>query len=378
MGTFEMRWKSIPKPASAAIRKEGRYLPLVGLVALALTVTPATAMAGPRPALQCGDTISRNTVLHADLRDCPGEGLVIGADGVTLELNGHTISGTVDNSSVGIQATAHSGLSVRNGTIRGFSIGVLLVTVTESQVTHLHVVDAQNIGIVLRMSSSAVVSGNRVTHSGESDASGIRLFQTSHTLVVGNVLTHNGEGIFLRQSDHNTIVLNRSSHERSGVGLFEHSTFNTVASNIVNDNTDTGVLLDEQADDNRVIDNVARRNAFAGIAVGNSSRNLVRGNITRANLGAGIAVTDNSEYTRVVGNSANGNGAKPPGCVPDCPFLDDGIFVNAPLTYLVDNGANHNADLGIDAVANVIGGDGNTARHNGDPRQCTGVICLPQ
>lgn len=31
--------------------------------------------------------------------------------------------------------------------------------------------------------------------------------------------------------------------------------------------------------------------------------------------------------------------------------------------------------LGIDAVVEMIDGGANTARHNGDPRQCTNVSC---
>src|SRR4051794_1470306 len=41
----------------------------------------------------CGDTITVDTTLHADLVDCPSNGLVIGADDLTLNLNGHTIDG---------------------------------------------------------------------------------------------------------------------------------------------------------------------------------------------------------------------------------------------------------------------------------------------
>jgi hypothetical protein len=34
-----------------------------------------------------------------------------------------------------------------------------------------------------------------------------------------------------------------------------------------------------------------------------------------------------------------------------------------------------NHDLGIEAVRGVIDGGGNVARHNGDPRQCTNIVC---
>jgi hypothetical protein len=46
--------------------------------------------------VSCGQTITENTRLANDLIDCPGNGLVIGADDITLDLNGHTIDGDGD------------------------------------------------------------------------------------------------------------------------------------------------------------------------------------------------------------------------------------------------------------------------------------------
>ena len=41
----------------------------------------------------CGDVITQDTTLDSDLIDCPGDGVVIGASGITLDLAGHTIDG---------------------------------------------------------------------------------------------------------------------------------------------------------------------------------------------------------------------------------------------------------------------------------------------
>jgi hypothetical protein len=41
----------------------------------------------------------------------------------------------------------------------------------------------------------------------------------------------------------------------------------------------------------------------------------------------------------------------------------------------VRNRADHNAGLGFDAPLGVALDLHNTARHNGDPRQCVGVEC---
>ncbi|MGW4466204.1 hypothetical protein, partial [Micromonospora sp. NPDC004704] len=87
---------------------------------LTVSATPASAVAAPP--VQCGDTITRDVTLRADLR-CTGDALVIGANGVTVDLNQHVISGP-RTSGVGISATQRSGLRIRNGAIIDFAWGV--------------------------------------------------------------------------------------------------------------------------------------------------------------------------------------------------------------------------------------------------------------
>ena len=50
----------------------------------------------------------------------------IDADDVVLDLNGHTLDGSgagVETASLGVVAVDHKNVTVRNGTIRGFSVG---------------------------------------------------------------------------------------------------------------------------------------------------------------------------------------------------------------------------------------------------------------
>ena len=58
---------------------------------IALGVPSTTSAAG---GLACGAVIVKSTTLRNDLKNCPGNGLVIGADNLTLDLGGHTIDGT--------------------------------------------------------------------------------------------------------------------------------------------------------------------------------------------------------------------------------------------------------------------------------------------
>src|SRR5712691_10064099 len=100
-----------------------RMFLLVPAFLLALVSLPDPALADD---VHCGQVLTRDTVLRRDLVDCPGDGLVIGADEITLDLGGHTISGRGADGSVGIKNAGHDGDTIRNGAINRFGRGVLL------------------------------------------------------------------------------------------------------------------------------------------------------------------------------------------------------------------------------------------------------------
>ncbi|MGZ8648724.1 MAG: hypothetical protein ACXW08_08870, partial [Solirubrobacteraceae bacterium] len=70
-----------------------RLLLILGVAAALALAAAGPASASPKPTLQCGQTVTHSVKLKADLTDCPGNGLVIGANDVTVDLNGHTIDG---------------------------------------------------------------------------------------------------------------------------------------------------------------------------------------------------------------------------------------------------------------------------------------------
>jgi parallel beta-helix repeat protein len=98
-------------------------------------------------------------------------------------------------------------------------------------------------------------------------------------------------------------------------------------------------------------------NACVGIALFGAHGNAVEGNV------AGIHVRPRSRATLVAANLARFNGG------------GDGIHVDNPLTTISANPADDNLDYGIEAVAGVTDGGGNTATGNGNPAQCLNVAC---
>src|ERR671938_598852 len=85
--------------------------------------------AGPAGAshVTCGQMIMSRTILDSDVGPCSGNGIIIGADGVSLDLNGHQVFGTSEfGEGAGILVFRKTGVTISNGTVRAFDGGVVI------------------------------------------------------------------------------------------------------------------------------------------------------------------------------------------------------------------------------------------------------------
>jgi len=90
------------------------------LLIVSFAVPPIPASAAH---VSCGDTITTDTTLDSNLV-CGATGLIVGADDITLDCNGHTITGS--SSSSGISLTSRSGVTVKNCNVSNFVVGFVL------------------------------------------------------------------------------------------------------------------------------------------------------------------------------------------------------------------------------------------------------------
>lgn len=335
-------------------------------------VAPATAEAAQHSSvLRCGDVITSDITLTRDLGVCAGDGLIVGAPNVTVNLNHHHISGSDAAGTAAIRDSGYARLKVFGGVLQHFDTGVDFRNANHLLVEATTIHDTPKFGILLVHTNDGTVTASHILGAG---LSGIQLVSTNHYAFVGNKLSQNGDGLAMYESSYNLIADNTSSDSGAGIDLVHSSNYNRILRNTTDREQDTGVLLDDHVNGNVIANNHATGNGFAGIGVGSSNGTVVIGNRVNDNLGSGIVV-ETSTHVLVIGNVANRNGTSPPGCVPDCPLLDDGIHVEAPGTTLTANRANFNADLGIDAVVGVTDGGQNVAHRNGDTRECTNVAC---
>ena len=211
---------------------------LLGL--LAWNAAPAAASH-----VACGDTITQDTTLDGDLT-CPGNGLVISANGVTLDLGGHAISGSGAAFSTGVTARQDVTLedvTIRRGTIRGFDTGVLAEGGGGMAVRGLAITDNVT-GIVIDISFDVVVRHNLIA---DNSGSGLLALDSNTVRVTGNdALRNAGDGIHFGGEVTSSVAEGNvaSGNGDDGIEVAEFvvgETPDTLARNLATYNGDLGI-----------------------------------------------------------------------------------------------------------------------------------------
>jgi len=386
-------------PAQRGIRARSTSLALLMTVSafvggvLALDASPALASH-----VNCGDTITADTTLDSDLVDCPNNGIVIGADGITLDLNGHRVDGDGTEFAdcpkrtfcdVGVLVDRYDAVKIKGGSTREFAVGVWLAGARHSRMVGISSSKNVLFGAVVSKSSGSEIREGSFSHNVAPEGDGIGLFGSDHIKISGNSIQDNpGPGIHVADSTNNLIKGNLFSD--SGPGILIEGDRNEVRRNRFVRNG--GGIIVAGGSRNALARNHLSRDG-AGIGIEKGSHNLVARNVVVEPRGRGISLgldfadgssiggVDNMVRRNVVKRSGgdgflvNKKGAGVLRRNVATGAKDDGFDVESRSTRLANNRATHNADLGIQAVRAVIDGGGNVARHNGDDRQCTHIAC---
>jgi parallel beta-helix repeat protein len=381
--------------------------------------------------VSCGDTITTDTTLDSDLVNCPNNGIEIGADNITLDLNGHTIDGDdtpVDTCPEGeacdvgvVNLAGYDRLTIVGGTIRQFGVGVLIVGgAAHNHLHHLVVADNTDFGIIVDGSTDIVIEKTSMADTGISglilagsqdalvarnSVSGshgyaMNFFGVYDSRIQNNKLDGNDHGIQMTEgSSRNAIRSNAVSHSGgSSIDIGgEDVAANHVEHNRLKDNGD-GIIL-TNASDTLISHNLVTGTGFFGfpdtggfgIVLDGAARTTVDRNTVTGGRGPAIFVTQleapagprdnvvsrNFVNSRLTDGILVDDGATGTLLVHNLAIRngDDGIDVDVPDTTLTRNTANRNHDLGIEAVPGVIDGGGNHAAGNGNPAQCTNIDC---
>ncbi|MEN3316578.1 MAG: hypothetical protein V7605_2812 [Acidimicrobiaceae bacterium] len=248
------------------------------LSASALAVGGMVALAGPASAvtLNCGDTVTSSVSLSNDVGPCTGNGLIIGADNVTLNLGGHTVSGsnttnTTTTEQVGILIQGHRNVVVQNGTVTGFDAGIAIQKGSKNQVINVTAHDNIN--------HSSLVNAPGAANNKCSFGDGIVVTGSNNNIIKNNTAFHNGpfDGIGLvGNSDSNIVsgnhVLNQTvSNELPPAGSNLNGPcgpFSAAPTGAGRLHQDIGIRVEGPgADNNTVVANNVTDNQLNGISI---------------------------------------------------------------------------------------------------------------
>jgi parallel beta-helix repeat protein len=243
------------------------------------------ALGGGTTTISCGMIVTTSIKAGNGLTNCPGDGLVIGAKKVNVNLNGHTIDG--QDTGAGVDFNGYAEVTVQNGT-NDFEDGILVsgqsgtvIRVTSTSNDRGFHIDAGGVGSKVDRSYSV------------DDTQGVGSFASGAQITRLGVVNALADGIFVTGSnsnvDDNTVV-------RYGLNGIEVDGPKSTVRN--NDVSGTAV--------------------GSGIFLGGANGTLVSGNtITDAQqngldlTGSNLKITDN-EISRTAGNDGinlSGNGA---------------------------------------------------------------------
>ena len=186
----------------------------------------------------CGQLITRDVVLLKDI-ECPGIGMIVGADGITINLNNHKLS-LVNNTDtsripeveeIGILVPDQKNITIKGpGIISGFDKAIEFAGSGRGYALDLKLTD-NNIGLSLKASDGITIYRSFI----EQNAIGIASQSSKDALILSNQLSQNtNEGIVLMDSNHFIIGAN-SLIGNGNIGIFlDVSSFNnTISSNNV-------------------------------------------------------------------------------------------------------------------------------------------------
>ncbi|GAB7189836.1 hypothetical protein NUM3379_05420 [Kineococcus sp. NUM-3379] len=228
-----------------------RSVPGAAVVVLcaATTAWGPPAAAAPRPVHPvCGQAVTTDVRLNADLVCPAGGGLVVAADGVDVNLNGHAIVGPLRPGppvrvGEGIRVRA-SGVVVRNGEVRGWNAGVWAGIETgggegapgSAEVRGVHLtgngagasawsrgeLTLRSTRLTGNSTGASAVFGGRLRVEGalvERNDRGVYMFEAADAVVVRDAeVRRNRVGIWCHQSDPGLLV-ERTRLSRNGSGI---------------------------------------------------------------------------------------------------------------------------------------------------------------
>lgn len=312
--------------------------------------------------------ISENTVLDHDITGS----VEIVANNITLDCNGHSITGT--GTGYGIYLNNKSSVNIKNCTVRFFYDGMYLRYSSANTFINntslynysgVYLYRSDNNTIIENTANSNRYDGITVSHSSENtitknkiskNIKGIDLFYSTNTTIIENIFENDGIFIFGSGIHHfNTHVIENNTINRKPIYYYKNVSNIKVpedAGQVILANCTNMIIENINAPSNSVaieiaytsmssiLNNIINLNYIASILLIHSNNNEIIGNYSNSNLFRGIAL-NNSDTNTVTNNILSNH--------------ETGIY----LDYSNNNKIYHNNFIDNYYQAYIYGGEGN-------------------
>ncbi|MFX1548074.1 MAG: nitrous oxide reductase family maturation protein NosD, partial [Promethearchaeota archaeon] len=229
-----------------------------------------------------------NTTIHFQIRDCY---LTQGDTGIYLRnvTNGHVFNNTITkNINRGIFLSDSENSIITNNTVTHNNITGIEIFITNNiKISGNIVSNNQGMGVVLYYSRKSIIQDNIISDNNEE---GICLSMPGvRYKVTGNTIINNSRGIYLINTNYNTINGNIIANNRgNGIELYRSS--NTrVAGNIVENNSEYGIAIPH-------VDLCGQSCAFNTIQFNNFVRNNLGGDSQAYDASSPLMLYTNFEF----------------------------------------------------------------------------------
>jgi parallel beta-helix repeat protein len=218
--------------------------------------------------LSCGQVVRESVTLSANL-ECSTDGLIAGANDITIDLNGFTIAGPGGESSkVGIMLANNDNVQVTGGTVKGFQAGVLNTGGSDNTVSKVTFTENQ-----IAIFNTGAINTNIETNNMFSNSIGVASHSSTGTKLHQNMLTDNQlAGVTLVNSAENVLDFNTITGSVNGVFLDGQSTNNNVNTNTIVQNSgvdiNNGNGLPTNINANGFSDNLCHTSVPDGLCIG--------------------------------------------------------------------------------------------------------------
>ena len=273
--------------------KAFRWIMLVGLVTVVLVPAAGHARSEASQITSCGQTVTTNAVLTQSLT-CTGDGVVVGASGITIDLNGFAIKGDGGSGDYGIDNSAgHDDVTVKQGVLRQFETGVYAANQADHvSVGNVAAVRNENAGLFVVGDFASVRSSTFAANSFD----GIEIMGASAAIRSANSAGNRDVGISVVGG---SALIQSSGASGNNIGIYVNGDGARVRASKAFANGHTGI----------------RVSGDAAVVSGNRADGNGYANLVSDGLGLGL-VADTWTTTAPVGSNVARGNDNPNECVP--------------------------------------------------------------